>query len=247
MKRTRSKPQKAVLGLVFVCAFVAVVIGAAQYLRGPVSTANPEITSVSVQLEDGRIINVQTREVTVAEWQSCHHAGQCMLNLSSGAKTADYPATGLSFPDAVEFISWLNDNTQHRWRLPTSAEWFEIAAEVLPQKPDPIFTDPALTWASAYFTQENRSGRTLRPSGTFAATSDGVEDLSGNVWEWTQDCYAGASGQGDKIGEDRCPAYIMGGEHEAVMPYLVRDPSRGGCAVGAPPAHLGMRLVSDTQ
>jgi hypothetical protein len=44
---------------------------------------------------------------------------------------------------------------------------------------------------------------------------------------------------------DRCPAFYVGGEHIAVMSYLVRDPARGGCAVGTPPAHLGMRLVSD--
>jgi hypothetical protein len=31
----------------------------------------------------------------------------------------------------------------------------------------------------------------------------------------------------------------------AVIPFLVRDPARGGCAVGAPPAHLGFRLVTD--
>ncbi|MEC8042421.1 MAG: formylglycine-generating enzyme family protein, partial [Pseudomonadota bacterium] len=33
--------------------------------------------------------------------------------------------------------------------------------------------------------------------------------------------------------------------HVAAIPYLVRDPARGGCAVGSPPAHLGMRLISD--
>ena len=40
-----------------------------------------------------------------------------------------------------------------------------------------------------------------------------------------------------------CPAYFVGGEHIAAVPYLVRNPARGGCAVGVPPAHLGMRLV----
>jgi hypothetical protein len=37
----------------------------------------------------------------------------------------------------------------------------------------------------------------------------------------------------------------MGGEHVAAMSYLIRNPARGGCAVGTPPAHLGLRLVSD--
>jgi hypothetical protein len=43
----------------------------------------------------------------------------------------------------------------------------------------------------------------------------------------------------------RCPAFFVGGEHVAAMSYLERDPARGGCAVGTPPAHLGMRLVAD--
>ena len=129
--------------------------------------------------------------------------------------------------------------------LPKAIEWQDLAAEVMPETPDPIFTDPSLTWASAYLTTANQTSRALRPSGAFNVTSAGIEDLDGNVWEWTQDCYAGASAQGKSIAPDRCPAFIIGGEHEAVMSYLVRDPARGGCAVGAPPAHLGMRLVSD--
>ena len=43
-----------------------------------------------------------------------------------------------------------------------------------------------------------------------------------------------------------CAAYWAGGEHLSAMSYLIRDPARGGCAVGTPPAHLGMRLVTDT-
>lgn len=221
------------------------IVGAAYYARGPDPVTGPDAQTASVQLQDGRILNVQRREVTVVQWQACYRAGQCTLDLSTHAKIDDYPATGLSYPDAMEYIGWLNTSTGAKWRLPTSSEWFEIAAEVLPAKPDPIFTDPSLSWASTYLIDANRVGRSLRPSGAFTPTSAGIEDLDGNVWEWTQDCYAGASGQGKVIGNDRCPAFIMGGEHEAVMSYLVRDPARGGCAVGAPPAHLGMRLVSD--
>ncbi|MEH6522845.1 formylglycine-generating enzyme family protein [Sulfitobacter sp.] len=242
---TKAKPFTAVRGIKMGIALGVALIGASHYLGGPDAAMDPEFQISTIQLNDGRNLKVQAREVTVAQWQACHAAGFCTLDLSSRTQTVDYPATGLSFPDAMEYISWLNTTTKGRWRLPTAAEWQELAAEVLPQKPDPIFTDPSLTWASAYLTDANRTGRTLRPSGAFTATSAGIEDLDGNVWEWTQDCYAGASGQGAANGGDRCPAFIMGGEHEAVMSYLVRDPARGGCAVGSPPAHLGMRLVSD--
>lgn len=198
-----------------------------------------------VVLRDGRALNVQTREVTVSQWLACHRAGHCGLNLASAGTETDYPATGLSSPDAIEYIGWVNSLAGPEWRLPTASEWQELAVEVMPEKPDPIFTDPAQTWASAYLVEANKTGRALRPSGSFSTTSAGIQDLDGNVWEWTQDCYAGSNEQGETIDIARCPAFIMGGEHEAIMSYLARDPARGGCAVGARPAHLGARLVSD--
>lgn len=115
-----------------------------------------------------------------------------------------------------------------------------LAASVLPAPTAPIFDDPALDWASAYLVQEGRS-RALRPSGAFSASPDGIRDLDGPVWERTRGCHDGR----EAVDDARCPAYFVGGEHVAVIPYLERDPARGGCAVGTPPAHLGMRLVSD--
>ncbi|MGJ8615347.1 MAG: formylglycine-generating enzyme family protein [Sulfitobacter sp.] len=242
---TRAIPNKTVVVLCAAIALVAITFGVAQVMRSPDPQFVQLLPTTPVTLQDGRKLNVQTREVTVQQWQACHHAGFCTLDLSSAEKDEDYPATGLSYPDVMQYVAWLNSQSNVAWRLPTAAEWFEMAAEVMPEKPDPIFTDPSLTWASTYLTEASRTGRALRPSGAFSATSTGVEDLDGNVWEWTQDCYAGASGQGANTDITRCPAFVMGGEHEAVMSYLVRDPARGGCAVGAPPAHLGMRLVSE--
>lgn len=242
---TNAKSKKSLSILLGGVALVAFAIGAVQEMRGRDREFPLDIQTATVTLRNGQHLRVQTREVTVMQWQACHAAGQCILELKGASRTEDYPATGLSYPDTMEYLRWINSNSDTAWRLPTAAEWTELAEEVVPQKPDPIFTDPSLTWASAYLTQANTTGRALRPSGAFSTTSSGIDDLDGNVWEWTQDCYAGASGQGIKTDPARCPAYILGGEHDAVMSYLIRDPARGGCAVGAPPAHLGMRLVSD--
>ncbi len=245
MSMIRSKSAKALSLLLGGGVLVALLIGAALNWRGSDAESDNIVQAQAVVLNDGRTLNVQTREVTVAEWQVCHAAGACDLDFSHFVKDVEYPATGLSYIDAMQYLTWVNAQSVAVWRLPTSNEWHELAAEVLPEKPDPIFTDPALTWASTYLAEGNRTGRALRPSGAFSTSSAGIEDLDGNVWEWTQDCYAGSGGRGAVTPADRCPAFVMGGEHEAVMSYLVRDPARGGCAVGAPPAHLGMRLVSD--
>lgn len=230
-------------GVVLVLA-VAGLILVALPSRGPDLSLAPEMAERAVILANGSAIYVQKYEVTVAEWNICHAAGGCTLALRAiGNKTeAEMPATGLSYVDVSQYIAWINDVTRLNFRLPTVKEWEYMAAEVLPPAPDPIFTDPDLTWASAYL-MEPQTKRTLRPQGTFATTSQGIVDLNGSVWEWTQDCYSGAA-EG-LVTPDRCPAFFVGGEHVAAMAYLVRDPARGGCAVGTPPAHLGMRLVTD--
>lgn len=240
---TEASRLKSLLGLLAGVVLVVSFVGAAQMMRSLSFEQTPDPQTAIVTLHDGTALRVQKREVTIAQWQECHLAGHCKLAMSPRSGTEDYPATGLSYPDAMEYLRWLNTQSARVWRLPTAAEWAELAQDVMPQAADPIFTDPSLTWASTYLTEANKTGRALRPSGAFSVTSAGIEDLDGNVWEWTMDCYAGASGQGDR-NPDRCPAYVMGGEHEAVMSYLVRDPARGGCAVGAPPAHLGVRFVS---
>lgn len=220
------------------------LVGAALSLRSPDATSGPLMAERPVVLPDGAALYVQKYEVSVAEWNACHDAGACTLALRVAAnRSADeMPATGLAYPDVREYLTWINAQTRQTYRLPTLAEWEFMAAEVLPHTEDPFFTDPSLSWASAYLL-EPQTKRTLRPSGSFETTSQGIVDLDGSVWEWTAECYRGVSGE--VVADDRCPAYYVGGEHTAAIPYLVGDPARGGCAVGAPPAHLGMRLVMD--
>ena len=122
-------------------------------------------------------------------------------------------------------------------RMPSAEEWEHLAKSVLPEKPDPIFTEPSLAWASAYVLAET-TPRALKPRGSFSQTSHGISDLDGSVWEWTSTCH-------DAEWSDRCFAYVAAGLHMSVLTAFTRDPARGGCAVGAPPAHLGLRLVSD--
>ncbi len=203
----------------------------------------PDMAASPVVMPDGKTIHVQRYEVTVAEWNMCHENGGCTLELRtrSGLDPGTTPATGLSYLDVVEYLRWFNTATGHDFRLPTIAEWEHMAQQVLPEEPDPIFTDPSLTWASGYLTQ-GLAPRELKPQGSFSTSPEGIVDLDGSVWEWTQECYAGTN---EDIAPDRCPAFFVGGEHVAAVPFLVRDPARGGCAVGSPPAHLGMRLVTD--
>lgn len=208
--------------------------------KGGDRTLLPAMAEKSVILPNGTAIYAQKFEVTVAEWNRCFKSEACDLELRvrPGWDPETTPATGLSYLDVDQYVHWISRASGHRFRLPTVAEWKRMAKDVLPEEPDPLFTDPSLTWASAYLV-ENLPARALKETGSFPETPEGVVDLSGSVWEWTKDCYTEVSGS------QACPAYYAAGEHMAAIPYLVRDPARGGCAVGSPPAHLGFRLVSD--
>lgn len=235
---TSARPILALLGT---AALVAGGIGlAVHFNRGGADTSLvPPLARAPVVSDTGAPLYVQTREVTVAEWNRCHEAGACALQLRAppGGAADTTPATGLNWNDIQEYLAWINSASGHSFRLPTEAEWYAIAAPVLPETPDPIFTDPELSWASAYLLEPG-ADRRLRPTGSFSRTAEGIADLDGSVWEWTQTCYGGAR-------PDRCAAFVVGGEHRAVIPFLVRDPARGGCAVGVPPPHLGLRLVTE--
>ncbi len=225
-------------------AFAAAnIVWVAQMLRGPDPAYMPEMAAHAVVMPDGRAVYVQKHEVTVTEWNRCAAEGACGLTLRArpDQDPATTPATGLSYVDVQQYVTWINKKSRHGFRLPTAGEWAVMATAVLPEKPDPLFTDPSLTWASSYLI-EGLAPRALKPQASFSTSPEGIVDLDGSVWEWTMECYDGAESGADA---NSCPAFFVGGEHLAAMSYLVRDPARGGCAVGTPPAHLGMRLISD--
>ena len=230
-------------------AGLVLVAGAVLILAGVISSDRqtapmPAMAEAPVR-HGGSELYVQKFEVTVAEWNACHEAGGCSLRLRAptGKAAAATPATGLNHNDVDEYINWINRGTGHEFRLPTVAEWKAMAAPILAEEREPTFDDPSLSWASRYIT-ENNAPRALKPQGSFSETPEGIADLDGSVWEWTQDCYGGEAG-GNLTGA-KCMAYWAAGEHDAALAYMIRDPARGGCAVGTPPAHLGMRLVTDS-
>ena len=79
----------------------------------------------------------------------------------------------------MEYLAWINKATRQAFRLPTLVEWEFMAAPVMPQTPDPFFTDPSLSWASAYLL-EPQTKRVLRPQGAFDTTPEGIVDLNGS-------------------------------------------------------------------
>jgi formylglycine-generating enzyme required for sulfatase activity len=198
---------------------------------------------VPITLKDrgGYTLLVSRYEVTVASWRQCYKDGGCHHMPKSPVGPDNVPVTGVNYIDVGEYLEWANARSRRVLRLPTIAEWRAINPAPAIKEPQLRFTDPRLAWAANYGQEKSPSGPP-RPAGSFSTTSSGIADLDGNVWEWTSSCFKPGF---ESATENRCPAFVAAGEHEAVVSLFVRDPASGGCALGTPPTHLGFRLVSE--
>jgi len=190
------------------------------------------------------------RQVTAGEYARCADDGGC-AKIPRASPMADRPMVGVSWRDATAYAEWITSKTGVLHRLPTDEEWVFAAGnkaldEALPLV-DPI--DPAQAWIARYEAEANRARPGAvdpQPVGSFGRNEYGLQDIGGNVWEWTNTCFlrmtlepAGAA----RATNTNCGVRVVQGAHRTYMTDFIRDPRTGGCAAGVPPANLGFRLV----
>jgi len=212
---------------------------------------------VEAPLREARLsgsIKIMTSQVTSREYARCIDDGGC-ARIRHASGVADRPVVGVSWRDATAYAEWITNKTGVVHRLPTDEEWVFAAGEkardeVLPLA-DPV--DPAQAWIARYEAEANRV-RPLafdpQPIGTFGRNENGLDDIGGNVWEWTNTCFlrmmleqTGAA----QVTNTNCGVRVVQGAHRTYMTDFIRDPRTGGCAAGVPPANLGFRLIVDAQ
>lgn len=109
-------------------------------------------------------------------------------NLQEQLKRPDHPVVGVSWQDALTYAKWLAGLTGQLWRLPTEAEW-EKAARGADRRIYP--------WGDGFDyarcnTEEGANPGTT-PVGAYryrdGASPYEVQDMAGNVWEWTSSLF----------------------------------------------------------
>ena len=94
------------------------------------------------------------------------------------------PVVRVSWNDAQEFVRWLNQLDGGGWRLPTEAEW-EYACRA---GAGGRFCSAASVEATNAWIADTSGGR-QHPIALTLPNAWGLHDMSGNAWEWVQDCY----------------------------------------------------------
>jgi formylglycine-generating enzyme required for sulfatase activity len=111
------------------------------------------------------------------------------------AQTGRDPVVCVSWNDARAYVAWLNrklarsgaSSVNGSYRLPSESEW-EYATRA---------GSTTLFWwgdderaAADHAWYRDNSGGHTHPAGLKPANAFGLFDMVGNVWQWTQDCYA---------------------------------------------------------
>ena len=197
-------------------------------------------------------LSIMKRQVTVAEYSRCMAVGACP-RLALPEARQDVPMVGVSWHDASAYAAWITAMTGVTHRLPTDEEWIFAAAQSVRDEVSPLIdpSDPAQAWIARYEAESARAKSVVvapQPIGTFGKNSNGLLDVGGNVWEWTETCFVRATmdDRSMQVTNTNCGVRVVEGAHRIYMTDFIRDPRTGGCAAGVPPANLGFRLVVET-
>jgi formylglycine-generating enzyme required for sulfatase activity/tRNA A-37 threonylcarbamoyl transferase component Bud32 len=172
-------------------------IPAGTYVIGAEDGSPYERPRHSLHLDAFRI---ERTEVTVDAYERFANATGAPRPWSGTQPAGTLPVTRVAWGDAANYCAWKYPRSG---RLPTEQEW-EAAARGTAGRRFPYGN--AAEPASGNTASAHRRGPA--PVGSFprGATPDGVEDLSGNVWEWTSSplrAYPGAPALADSMSSFR--------------------------------------------
>jgi formylglycine-generating enzyme len=179
-------------------------------------------------------------------------------------QTGTHPVTCASWNDAQAYANWISSKTGHRYRLPTASEW-EYASRAGAETPAPWGAVAADACANANVADQTAAQQFpgwsvfgcsdgwvyTAPVGSFKANAFGLNDMLGNVFQWTQDCwnanYIGAPLDGSARADGNCAQRELRGGSWFSNPSYVRASYRNHFAADYRTSSVGIRLVREVE
>jgi len=166
------------------------------------------------------------------------------VNPSAFKQGDDYPVERVRWLDVRKFIRRLNKLSGKHFRLPSEAEW-EYAARSggKNQRFGAAGSAAQVAWYM------NNSGNSSHPVGKKRPNALGLYDMSGNVWEWTADCWNESlknmpkDGSANKSGN--CTARVLRGGSWYDAKSLITTTARLWNDTDKRDNNSGFRLVLD--
>lgn len=160
------------------------------------------------------------------------------------------PVINVSWKEARDYADWLSRQTGQGYRLPTESEW-EYAARS---------GDKQQTWAGTsedrelenYAVYKANSGNRTAKVGSKQPNVFGLYDLSGNVFEWVEDCVHGDNEGAPKDGsawleseEGNCTQRVVRGGSWLSKSVYILSSNRDGNYSDWQNYNIGFRLAQD--
>jgi len=204
------------------------------------------------EADEGPLRTVRVAEFRLSKYEvTTDQYDEFLRNTGKGAegpRVERQAVVEVSWEDAQAFIGWLNEVSGLKFRLPSEAEW-EYAARA--------GTTTNYYWGATFDTSR-ANGRgiarrdqweRLAPVGSFSPNAFGLFDMSGNAWEWTQDCYesnyATAPTDGSAWTTGECGRRVIRGGGWFADPAQLRSADRDGGLPSVRLNDLGFRLAMD--
>ena len=184
-----------------------------------------------------RSFSMGKTEVTQGQWRAV--MGSNPSKFSNCGDTC--PVESVSWDEARQFISRLNAKTGKAYRLPSEAEW-EYACHAGGR--DEYCGSGRIDEVGWH---DKNSGNTTHLVASKQPNAWGLHDMSGNVWEWTEDCwngnYSGAPTDGSAWTSGDCSRRVVRGGSWLNFPQVLRSAYRLGYSSAVRYSRIGFRVA----
>jgi formylglycine-generating enzyme required for sulfatase activity len=192
--------------------------------------------------------------VTFEEWDFCHSHGGCAEVYPSDNNwgRGTNPVMNVSWQDAQNYVAWLSQFTGQTYRLLTEAER-EYITRAGTQTPFWWGTkvsamDANYNGSQKYLDEQPGLYRQETLSvNTFNANPWGFFQVSGNTWDWVQDCYHdsydGAPKDGSAWMTGDCTRRVLRGGSWGSQPRNIRSAARWRRPLDTREPYYGFRVA----